>query len=239
MTNEENKSEIETLFHEFLISSAKENKDIEYCLLQSSVEPTIRFKFGSWLNKQYPERITLNLMEAYRLDLVVGIDDKVYFIELGHLLNLLQHGAKLNNQKVTSDLKNFENKASKLIKKIEGIKEDKSEYKKFFQDKQKVFVLCSLFSDIKVFDNGEHFETLINASLLNSGTLFKYGKLFSSKVSKNYFSNYGSFVNTKSNEKEDVNFEKNEIYLTDYTEVPIIPEKLSLHFKFDYPQLVL
>ncbi len=230
MAKKENKSEIETLFHKFLKSSAKKDKDIEYCLLQSSVEPTIRFKFGSWLNKQYPDRITLNLMEANRLDLVVGIDDKVYFIEFGHLLNLLQHGAELNNQKVSSDAKKIESKTIKLIEKIEGIKKD------YFQDKQKVFVLCSLFSDIKVFDKGEQFETLINASLLNSGTLFKYGKLFTSKVSKEYFSNYGSFVNRKSNKKEDVYPEKNEKYLTDYTEVPIILDKLSLHFKFDYPQ---
>jgi hypothetical protein len=230
MANKENKSIIETLFHKFLKSSAKDDKDIEYCLLQSSVEPTIRFKFGSWLNKQYPERITLNLLEANRLDLVVGIDDHVYFIEFGHLLNLLQHGAKLNNQKVSSDENNLEFKVKKIISKIENIED--GAYKDYFQDKQKVFVLCSLFSDIKVFDNGERFETLINASQLNSGTLFKYGKLFSRKVTKEYFDNYGSFVKKEYMEKELK-------YPTGYTEVPIIPEKLSLHFKFDYPQLVL
>jgi hypothetical protein len=226
MANKENKSLIETSFHEFLISSANEDKDIEYCLLQSSVEPTIRFKFGSWLNKQYPGRITLNLMEANRLDLVVGIDDHVYFIEFGHLLNLLQHGAYYNNIKVNSDKEKLKSKAEKLIKKIEGINDN------YFNDKQKVFAVCSLFSDLKVWDNGEHFETSINLGRLNSGTLFKYGKLFSRKVTKEYFDNYGSFVKKEYLEKELK-------YPTGYTEVPIIPEKLSLHFKFDYPQLVL
>ena len=214
------------LFHKFLITSAKKDKDIEYCLLQSSVEPTIRFKFGSWLNKKYPQRITLNLMEANRLDLVVGIDDHVYFIEFGHLLNLLQHGAFYNNIKVNSDKEKLKSKAEKLIKKIERINDN------YFNDKQKVFVVCSLFSDLKVWDNGEHFETSINLGRLNSGTLFKYGKLFSRKVTKDYFDNYGSFVKKEYMEKELK-------YPTGYTEVPVIPEELSLHFKFDYPQLVL
>ena len=219
MANIENKSEIEILFHEFLISSAKYDKDIEYCLLQSSVEPTIRFKFGSWLNKQYPERITLNLLEANRLDLVVGIDDKVYFIEFGHLLNILKHGAYYNNIKVNSDKNKLKLKADKLIVKIKEIKDN------YFHDKQNVFLVCSLFSDIKLLNNGEIFETLINADPLNSGALFKYGN-FNNKLSKDYFDNYGSFVNGKYKEEE-------KVYPTGYTEVPIIPEKLSLHFKFD------
>jgi hypothetical protein len=75
--------EIEKLFSRFLEESAQQDSDIEYCLLQSSVEPTIRFKFGSWLNKTFGDRIHLNLMEANRLDLVLGVDDHVYFIEFG------------------------------------------------------------------------------------------------------------------------------------------------------------
>jgi hypothetical protein len=165
-------------------------------------------------------------MEANRLDLVVGIDDHVYFIEFGHLLNLLQHGAFYNNIKVNSDKEKLKSKAEKLIKKIERINDN------YFNDKQKVFVVCSLFSDLKVWDNGEHFETSINLGRLNSGTLFKYGKLFSRKVTKDYFDNYGSFVKKEYMEKELK-------YPTGYTEVPVIPEELSLHFKFDYPQLVL
>lgn len=224
MANIENKSEIEILFHEFLISSTlisstKYDKDIEYCLLQSSVEPTIRFKFGSWLNKHYPDRITLNLLEANRLDLVVGIDDKVYFIEFGHLLNILKHGAYYNNIKVKSDKKKLELKADKLIVKIKEIKDN------YFHDKQTVFLVCSLFSDIKLFKNGERFETLIKADPLNSGTLFKYGN-FNRKKSKEYFDNYGSYVKREYMKEE-------KLYPTGYTEVPIIPEKLSLHFKFD------
>ena len=218
----ENKSEIEILFHKFLISSAKADKDIQYCLLQSSVEPTIRFKFGSWLNNQYPERVSLNLIEANRLDMVVGIDDKVYFIEFGHLLNLLQHGAFYNNNKVISDAEKLKSKAEKIILKIREIDED------YFLGKENVLVICSLFSDIKLLKKGEKFETLINEDRLNSGTLFKYGN-FSRKTSNGYFDNYISFVNKKYMKAE-------KVYPTGYTEVPIIPEKLSLHYKFDYPQ---
>jgi hypothetical protein len=226
MSNKENKSIIETLFHEFIISSAKDDKDIEYCLLQSSVEPIIRFKFGSWLNKKIPERITLNLMEANRLDLVVGIDDKVYFIEFGHMLNLLHHGAYYNNIKVNNDKQKLELKVKKLIDKINKIN------KNYFQDKEKVFLVCSLFSDLKVSDKGDHFETSINLGRLNSGTLFKYGNLFShkNKKSKEYFNNYTLFVNEKYMDTEIK-------YATGYTEVSIIPEKLSFHFKFDLFQL--
>ena len=113
--------EIQSLFFDFLVQSAEEDKDIEYCLLQSSVEPTIRFKFGSWLNNYHSDRLTLNLMEAYRLDLIVGLDDQIYFIEFGHLLNLLRHGAELNNGKVKSDLNNIVDKANKFINKIKKI----------------------------------------------------------------------------------------------------------------------
>lgn len=94
---------IEALFEEYLKDSLKKSKDLEYCLFQSCVEPIIRFKFGAWLYENYPERISINLMETNRIDLVIGIDDDVSQIEFGHLLNLLQHGALLNKRKIESD----------------------------------------------------------------------------------------------------------------------------------------
>jgi hypothetical protein len=221
MTTSVYPSIIEEKFHEFLESSAREDKDIEYCLLQSTVEPIIRFKFGSWLNKKYPERITLNLMEANRLDLVVGFDDKVYFIEFGHLLNLLQHGAYYNNIKVKSDGEKLESKAEKLISKIKKIESN------YFRGKENVLVVCSLFSDIKLLKKEQKFETLVNAGSLFSGTLFKYGD-FPKKITNGYFENYSSFINKEYNVLE-------ELYPTGYKEVPIIYEKLSLHYKFKYP----
>ena len=218
-------TEIETLFRTFLNECLVQDKDIEYCLLQSTVEPTIRFKFGSWLSNKLGDRITLNLMEANRLDLVIGVDKKVYFIEFGHLLNLLQHGADLNNWKVNSDKEKLEVKAKKLISKIERI--ENGTYKNFFLDKQKIFVVCSLFSDIKVRDNNMHFKTSVDLSRLMSGTLFKYGKFFSPKGSKEYFTNYNMHINNAYKKEE-------QKYLTGYTEVPIIHGQVSLHYKFDY-----
>ena len=219
--------EIEKLFSRFLEESAQQDSDIEYCLLQSSVEPTIRFKFGSWLNKSFGDRIHLNLMEANRLDLVVGIDDHVYFIEFGHMLNLLQHGANFNNWKVESDKKKIKDKVEKMVAKIEKMK--KCDYNHYFLGKKKIYALCSLFSDVKVKvnPNNEAYETSIGISSLNSGTLFKYGKLFSYKKSKEYFENYSSHLNKEYSPEELT-------YPTGYKEVCIIPEKLSLHYKFDF-----
>ena len=66
-------------------------------------------------------------------------------------------------------------------------------------------------------------------SSLNSGTLFKYGKLFSFKKSKEYFENYSFHLNKKYSPEDTP-----EKFAIGYTEVCIIPEKLSLHYKFDF-----
>ena len=217
--------EIEKLFLRFLEESKQQDSDIEYWLLQSSVEPTIRFKFGSWLNKCLRDRVHLNLMEATRLDLVVGVDDHVYFIEFGHMLNLLQHGADFNNWKVDSDKKKIKGKVEKMVSKIE--KMEMGEYNQYFLGKKKIYAFCSLFSDVKVCPNNGAYETLMGTGSLNSGTLFKYGKLFSYKKSKEYFENYSSHLNKEYSTEELT-------YPTGYKEVCIIPEKLSLHYKFDF-----
>lgn len=225
MADYDNPLIIETLFHEFIVSSANKDKDIEYCLLQSTVEPTIRFKFGSWLNRQLEDRITLNLMEANRLDLVIGIDDYVYIIEFGHLLNILQHGAALNKGKVQTDANKIISKADKLIRKICTI--EKGQYNSFFEDKKIKYVICSLFSDLKVGETDELISAKLPVNRLKSGTLFKYGKTFSPLKSQEYFDRYLTFLSRGFDPQEDN-------YLTGYTEVVVIPEQLSLHFRFDY-----
>ena len=213
--------ELERLFCLFLNESSGHDKDIEYCLLQSSVEPIIRFKFGSWLNSKLGDRITLNLMEANRLDLVIGIDKKVYFIEFGHLLNILKHSADLNYSKVNSDRLKLNEKAKKLISKIEFLEKD------FFSNKEIIFVVCSLFSDIKVRYNDDFFETTIDTSRLFSGTLFKYGKLFLTNGFKEYFENYLTYLNVSYDKTE-------EKYLTGYKEYSVLPGKISLHYRLEF-----
>jgi hypothetical protein len=219
-----NESQLEKLFNQFLNESIKDDKDIEYCLLQSTVEPTIRFKFGSWLNKHCSDRLTLNLMEANRLDLTVGIDDEIYFVEFGHLLNLLLHGADSNKGKVDSDSEKIDIKAQKLIGKIKSI--EKGKYNTFFNDKKINYLICSLFSDIKVKMEIQQIVTQINISRLKSGTLFKYGQSFSFENNQDYFQKYLTYIKNE--------FDKSETkYLTGYNEVVVIPEELSLHYRFD------
>lgn len=216
---------IETLFRNFLNENIVQDKDIEYCLLQSTVEPTLRFKFGSWLNRQLGDRITLNLMEANRLDLVIGIDEYVYFIEFGHLLNILQHGAVLNKGKVKADADKIISKADKLIQKIRSI--EKGQYNSFFEDKKIKYVICSLFSDLKVGKSDELISAKLPVDRLKSGTMFKYGKTFSPLKTQEYYDRYLTFLSRGFDSQE-------HNYLTGYTEVVVIPEQLSLHFRFDY-----
>jgi len=222
------KKTIENLFEDFLQDEIKNSNDIEYCLLQSTVEPTIRFKFGSWLHSMKDDfRITLNLMEANRIDLVIAQDDKVFFMEFGHLLNLLGHGNKLNQKKVKHDLLNLNDKVQKMIEKIK--KEISSDY---FIDKKIILVAISLFSDIKVGKKSNKYEVLFDINRLNSGTLYKYGNSF---TNQKYFDRYEANLINKddyeANLKVDDSDEKFE-FLSGYKEFPIIKEKLSLHYKF-------
>ena len=210
-------TDIENLFCQFITEKSSIDKDIEYCLKQSTVEPTIRFKFGAWLNNYFndnPDRMTLNLMEANRLDLVIGIDDQIYFIEFGHLLNILKHKADLNKGKVEWDSKNIIQKADKLITKIKKIDST------LLNGKKINYSICSLFSDFKIEERENRFHTILNTNQLKTGTLFKYGNNFRKS---NYFNDYQSFLN---------NTEESE-YLFGYTEAVIIPDKLSLHYKFE------
>lgn len=209
---------LEQLFSEFLNDSIRSSKDIEYCLLQSCVEPIIRFKFGAWLHENYADRISINLMETNRIDLAIGIDDDVFLIEFGHLLNLLQHGALLNKRKIESDSIKIEEKSLKLIEKIKRI--DK------FEGKNIHLVICSLFSDIKLERNGAFYESKTKIARIKSGTLFKYGNKFQVQKSNTYFDNFLSHAKLDYNNKESK-------YLTGYKEVEVVKNQISLHYKFD------
>jgi hypothetical protein len=216
MKQNTNTTEIEYLFQQFLNENSKKDKDLEYGLLQSTVEPIIRFKFGSWLNKYFDanSRLNLNLMEANRLDLAIGIDDQIYFIEFGHLLNILKHKADLNKSKIAWDAKRIVEKAGKLKSKINNINSS-------FTDGKKVnYLTCSLFSEFKMKEIENKFQVKLDSNPLKTGTLFKYGKSFNNKI---YYSEYPAYLN-KHVESE---------YLYGYTEAIIIPDKLSLHYKFD------
>ena len=211
---------IEALFQQFLESKvASQDKDIEYCLLQSTVEPTIRFKFGAWINEHFknqPGRLTLNLMEANRIDLVIGIDDGLYLIEFGHLLNILKHTAVQNTNKTGSDSQKIEEKAHKIQEKIKGIDPT------FFKDKQVHYLLCSLFSDLKVVEGNQGYVSTLPHSRLHAGTLFKYGAQYNKEP---YFQHYLNYLNQP---------EPSE-YPFGYKEVVILPGQLSLHYKFERP----
>lgn len=209
---------LEQLFSEFLNDSIRSSKDIEYCLLQSCVEPIIRFKFGAWLHENYTDRISINLMETNRIDLAIGIDDDVFLIEFGHLLNLLQHGALLNKRKIESDSIKIEEKSLKLIEKIKRI--DK------FEDKNIYLVICSLFSDIKLERNGAFYESKTKIARIKSGTLFKYGNKFQVQKSNTYFDKYLSHTEFENDIEEPK-------YLNDFKEIEVVKNQISLHYKFD------
>ena len=214
---------IEDLFNQFLHDKIDKNdNDIEYCLMQSTVEPTIRFKFGSWLNEHFKDRshlLTINLMETNRIDLVVGIEDQIFIIEFGHLLNILKHKVDLNYRKIEWDTKNIANKAEKILSKIKSVDRN------FDINKRINYIICSLFSDFKVEERENRIHTLISLGRLNAGTLFKYGNNYKNE---SYFKEYRKYLNQNQITNSD--------YLFGYKEIEVVPSKLSLHFKFDYPK---
>lgn len=218
---------LEKLFREFLAFEVKHSNDnvndLEYCLLQSTVEPIIRFKFGAWIaSKGNSNDVFLNLMETNRIDLLLGIGEYLYVIEFGHLLNLLKHKARLNNDKIKFDNEKIKPKIQTLLNKI---KHDHISHD-LLKDKKIVYVNCSLFSDFKLEKNmnGERtVSTKIKTPRLKAGTFFKYNNSFNEN---NYFDHYANFINTKPKEIQSD-------YLQGYTEFKVIEGELSLHYKFE------
>lgn len=164
---------LEELFRLFLTDET--NKDeIIYSLTQSTVEPIICFKFGSWLSKKNISNI--NILELYNIDLIIGIDKDLFFMEFGHLLNLLKHDTKFSKRKVVSD-------CEKLPKKIKSFGD---RHRTLVEEKTLHKVTIGLFSDFKGTLKENRFGINYNGNL-KTGTFMKYGV---SKKDNNYFGNY-------------------------------------------------
>ncbi len=164
---------ITLLFQEFL-NDATNRDDIIYSLTQSTVEPIICFKFGSWLSKRNISNI--NILELNNVDLIIGINTELFFMEFGHLLNLLKHNFEFSKRKVTSD-------CEKLNKKIESFS---SHHKNLIEDKILHKVTIGLFSDFKGKLKSNKFEVNYKGNL-ETGTFLKYG---TSKKDNKYFGGY-------------------------------------------------
>ncbi len=166
---------IKKLFSDFLIDSIND-KDIIYCLTQSTVEPVIRFKFGSWISKHHSSTIKINILEINRVDLILGDDDNLFFIEFGHLVNLLKHTTFPPMWKSNNDCDKLEGKIISFKKKNEKLSEQKKIHK----------LTLSLYSDFKGEIKNNQF-TPNYAGILDSGVFLKYGK---SKKYHKWFDNY-------------------------------------------------
>jgi hypothetical protein len=151
------------------MNDSHERADIAYTIRQSNVESIIRFKFGAWLEKNMPESLTLNLVEAGRLDLTVGINDDVYFIEFGHLSSLLKHAEAHQVSKVAAD-------TEKILEKVAGVKNKIAKFdSNFFIKKKEYFLTCSLFSHFGGALRQKKYAVQSRYSPLRAGALFKYG----------------------------------------------------------------
>lgn len=162
---------LESLFEEF-IGSPDLREELQYCLTQSQVEQFVRFKFGFWLHQRNISN--LNIIEVKRIDLVVGIGNEVYFIEFGHLLNLLKHRIESMCEKTINDLTLLDNKIKSL-----------SESGNFLKEKKLYKITISLFTDITIHEkNGKHIAKYSGDK--NTGVFIKYGD----RISKKYFKDY-------------------------------------------------
>lgn len=161
------------LFKEF-IESKEDRSDIIYSMTQSTVEPIICFKFGSWLTRQGKSNI--NILEINNIDLIVGIDNKIYFIEFGHLLNLLKHRTNNSVAKIESDCNKLPGKIHTFCNNHMNLVEGKGLYK----------VTIGLFSDFKGIIRNGRFAINYTGNR-ETGTFLKYG---TSKNDDGYFGTY-------------------------------------------------
>jgi hypothetical protein len=136
---------IAQLFENFLNDTTNRD-DIKYSLTHSTVEPIICFKFGSWLSMKNISNI--NILELNNVDLPIGIGNDLFFIESGHLLNLLKHDTSFSKRKVVSD-------CEKLPKKI------KSFCDPFIQTNLVILVIGKQLSFIMKFRSGGDFRNAI------------------------------------------------------------------------------
>jgi hypothetical protein len=206
---------VQELFNQFLTQRLQNDYEIRYSLLQSSVENIIRFKFGAWLQQQ--KNITANLIEINGIDLLFGFDNELTIIEFGHLLNLLRHKSTHEADKIDGDVqKVISQKWPAIRNKIINANNE------YLTNKTIRLFTCSLFSDFRMNHTQNGYRAVFNESPLRNAALLKYryeqdaGRL-------DYFGNYRNHIN---------NINLHETFLYGYIEFPVIPEELSLHYKF-------
>jgi hypothetical protein len=162
---------IESLFDKF-IGSPDLREELQYCLTQSQVEQFVRFKFGFWLHQQNISN--LNIIEIKRIDLVVGIDNEIFFIEFGHLLNLLKHKIESMCEKTCNDLGLLDDKIKSL-----------SECGNFFEGKKLFKLTISLFTDIEMHEKNGKYTAKFTGDK-NTGVFIKYGD----RIPKKYINDF-------------------------------------------------
>ncbi len=177
--------EIESLFEKF-IQSPEIKEELHYCLTQSQVEQYVRFKFGFWLHQQ--KISNLNIIEIKRIDLVIGIMNEIYFIEFGHLLNLLEHKVESMYEKTVKDLSLLDNKIINL-----------NTCGNYFENKKLYKLTISLFSDFLMTEigNNEVSKTKYTGDK-NSGVFIKYGDSIKNKYVNEYLIREIKISETKS-----------------------------------------
>jgi len=183
-----------------------ENKDeLEFCLTQSQVELWIRSKFAYWMNKNQNSKFCL--IETNRIDLIIEIENIVYLLEFGHLINLLKHDAENRKSKIKNDSTKMHNKYKSIVKKIPHI----------FRDKAIKFYTVSLFTDFKLEETQpkkKYNVAYVKDGFINAGVFIKYGTAFSYKNMNKYNETYRS-------------------YFSDFNETIIEKGKLSFFWHFE------
>ena len=204
---------IEDLFSQFIKEKSENDYEFKYCLIQSSVEEIVRFKFGAWLSNQTKIDLHINLLEVHKIDLVVGISNDIYLIEFGHLLNLLKHNKGDNDLKIQDDIYKLDNKLKALRKKIG---------KKYFDGKNFHLITCSLFTDIKLEKkvNKKYYESIYQVNRNLSGCIYKYGR---KKETHDYFEKYSGHITSQLNTTD---------YLFGYNEIMVLKDEISIHYKW-------
>jgi hypothetical protein len=207
---------VEELFNQFLTQRLQNDFEIKYCLLQSSVENIIRFKFGAWLQHENAD-LTVNLVEINKIDLLVGFDNELAIIEFGHLLNLNQPQSIAETMKINSDVDKVKTQKWPAIRnKIRKVNSQLLANKKI-----RLFT-CSLFSDFRMNHTQNCYRAVFSESPLRNAALLKY-RHKRDAGSLDYFGNYRNHINE---------IEVHDTFLSGYVEIPVILEQLSLHYKF-------
>jgi hypothetical protein len=215
---------VQELFNQFLTQRLQNDYEIRYSLLQSSVENIIRFKFGAWLQHQN-WALTVNLVEINKIDLLVGFENELVIIEFGHLLNLNQPQSNAEVMKRDSDVDKVKTQKWPAIRnKIRQVN------RQFLTNKKIRLFTCSLFSDFRMNHTRNGYRAVFSEPPLRNAALLKY-RYEQDAGPLDYFRNYRNHINE---------IYGHDTFLSGYVEFPVIPEQLSLHYKFvDHGELPL